>query len=104
MDSFPAIEMQNITKSFDGFLANDGVNFSVNKGEIHALVGENGAGKSTLMKVLYGMYHPDSGTIAVHGTKVAIDSPSLIGVERTDQGHHPVVRKTKNPSGRCNWH
>lgn len=76
MDSFPAIEMQNITKSFDGFLANDGVNFSVSKGEIHALVGENGAGKSTLMKVLYGMYHPDSGTIAVHGTKVAIDSPS----------------------------
>lgn len=71
-----AVELKNITKSFNGFFANDGVNLSVRKGGIHALVGENGAGKSTLMKVLYGMYHPDSGTIAVHGKEVTIDSPS----------------------------
>ncbi len=76
MDTFLAIEMKNITKSFDGFLANDGVNLSVKKGEIHALVGENGAGKSTLMKILYGMYHPDDGTISVHGNNVTIESPS----------------------------
>ncbi len=71
-----AVELKNITKSFNGFYANDGVNLNVKKGGIHALVGENGAGKSTLMKILYGMYHPDSGTISVHGSEAAIDSPS----------------------------
>ncbi len=76
MDTLLAIEMKNITKSFDGFLANDGVDLSVKKGEIHALVGENGAGKSTLMKILYGMYHPDDGIISVHGNNVTIESPS----------------------------
>lgn len=70
-----AVEMQNITKSFGGFKANDSVNFKAAKGEIHALVGENGAGKSTLMKILYGMYHPDSGTILINGSKKTIDSP-----------------------------
>lgn len=70
-----AIEMQNITKSFGGtFKANDSVNFKVKTGEIHALVGENGAGKSTLMKILYGMYHPDSGKILINGTEQNITS------------------------------
>lgn len=71
-----AIEMQNITKSFGGtFKANDSINFKVQKGEIHALVGENGAGKSTLMKILYGMYHPDSGKILLNGKEEKIISP-----------------------------
>ena len=50
------LEMRNITKTFPGVKALDNVNLSVQRGEIHALVGENGAGKSTLMKVLSGVY------------------------------------------------
>jgi len=67
--------MINITKKFPGTLANDGINFSVGKGEIHALLGENGAGKSTLMNILYGLYQPDEGEIHLRGKKVKIFSP-----------------------------
>ncbi len=70
-----AIELHGITKRFPGVLANDRISLEVASGEIHALVGENGAGKSTLMKVLYGLYQPDAGTIAVGGRQVILDSP-----------------------------
>ena len=69
-------EMKGITKRFGGVLANDSINFKVKKGEIHALVGENGAGKSTLMKILYGLYQPDSGNILINGKEKSILSPS----------------------------
>ena len=69
------IEMRNITKKFGDFVANDGINLTVHKGEVHAILGENGAGKSTLMNQLYGMYPPTSGEIFVNGKKVVLDNP-----------------------------
>jgi general nucleoside transport system ATP-binding protein len=71
----PAIDMRGVTKQFPGVLANDHVDFSVRKGEIHALVGENGAGKSTLMNILYGLIHADSGEIHVNGKQVHLSGP-----------------------------
>ncbi len=65
-----AIEMIGIRKVFPGVVANDNVNFSVEEGEIHALVGENGAGKTTLMNVLYGLYRADGGMIKIRGKEV----------------------------------
>lgn len=59
------LEMKSISKRFPGVQALDQVDFSVEKGEIHALVGQNGAGKSTLLKILSGVYHADSGTVAL---------------------------------------
>ncbi|MFC0309762.1 sugar ABC transporter ATP-binding protein [Gallibacterium trehalosifermentans] len=55
------LEMRNVSKTFPGVKALDGINLKVKKGSVHALMGENGAGKSTLMKILYGIYTPDEG-------------------------------------------
>jgi len=71
------IEMLNITKEFPGIKANDDVTLQVEKGEIHALLGENGAGKSTLMSVLFGLYHPEEGIIKVRGEEVDIVNPNV---------------------------
>lgn len=69
------VEMRGIVKRFPGVLANDHVEFEVQCGEIHALLGENGAGKSTLMNVLAGLYRAESGTIIVKGVPVNFSSP-----------------------------
>lgn len=70
-----AVEMSDIYKRFGTVVANNHVNFTLRKGEIHALLGENGAGKSTLMRILYGLYQPDSGEIRIHGRPTLIQSP-----------------------------
>lgn len=70
------IEMNNITKEFGDFKANDDITLKVKKGEIHALLGENGAGKSTLMSVLFGLYKPEKGSIKINGKEAKINNPN----------------------------
>lgn len=69
------LEMKQINKQFVGIPVLKNVDLSIRKGEIHALVGENGSGKSTLMKILFGLYKADSGTILLDGRKVEINCP-----------------------------
>ena len=71
----PVIEMRNIVKKFGDFVANDNINLTVHKGEIHAILGENGAGKSTLMNQLYGLLKPTSGQILVNGKPIEMNNP-----------------------------
>ena len=75
MNDTAYIAMKNIVKTFGKVVANNNVNFSVEKGEIHALLGENGAGKSTLMNMLSGIYLPDSGSIFIEGKEVHFSAP-----------------------------
>src|SRR3974377_444571 len=69
------VRLSGIRKQFGSILANDNVTVEINTGEVLALLGENGAGKSTLMKILYGFYAPDAGTIAINGKQVHFTSP-----------------------------
>ena len=71
----PAVRLEGITKRFPGVIANDNVDLTVERGSIHALVGENGAGKTTLMNVLYGLYQPNEGQISINGEPVDFDDP-----------------------------
>ncbi len=75
MDNSTVLEMRGLCKAFDGHPALDHVNFQLNGGEIHGLLGGNGAGKTTLMNVLYGLYRADAGEIILRGRKVEIRSP-----------------------------
>ncbi len=72
----PVLELRAITKRFPGVLANDHIDLTLEKGEIHALLGENGAGKTTLMNILYGLYAPDEGEIMVRGERIDVRSPN----------------------------
>lgn len=90
-----ALELKNISKTFGTFKANDGINLKVQKGEVHAILGENGAGKSTLMKIIFGLYQPDhGGEIYLHGKKITMSSPrfaSQMGIGMVHQ-HFMLVR------------
>ena len=71
----PILSIENLTKRFDNVVANDGIDLTVRRGEVHGLLGENGAGKSTLMNVLYGLYSPTSGRIVFDGEERSFGSP-----------------------------
>jgi ABC-type uncharacterized transport system ATPase subunit len=96
-----ALELRGITKRFGPVVANDGIDFDLRPGEVHALLGENGAGKSTLMSILYGLYHPDEGEVLVNGEHVTVDSPSKaidLGIGMVHQHFMlvPVMTVTEN--------
>ena len=80
----PALLVCDLHKRYGPTIALDGLSLSVNCGEIHALLGENGAGKSTLVKLLSGLTEPDSGSVAVFGDRVHIESPKA--------AHHLGIR------------
>jgi simple sugar transport system ATP-binding protein len=109
-DATPVLELRGITKRFPGVLANDRIDFRLQRGEIHALLGENGAGKSTLMNILFGLYKPDEGEILLGGRRVSFSSakeaieagigmvhqhfmliPVMTVAENIVLGHEPVV-------------
>jgi inositol transport system ATP-binding protein len=111
------LEVRHISKSFPGVLALDDVSFSVKSHSVHVLCGENGAGKSTLMKIINGIYQPDSGETFIRGEKVEIESPikaGELGVSMIFQelNYMPemsieeslfVGRWPKTRSGRIDW-
>ena len=93
MDDNVILQMENISKSFPGVKALSDVNLTVHKGTIHALMGENGAGKSTLMKILDGIYAPDSGQITFQGQRVTIDTTHTalkLGISMIHQELSPI--------------
>lgn len=71
----PHLEVRGLTKRFDAVVANDGVDLSIPRGSVHAIVGENGAGKTTLVRIIYGLEQPDSGHVLIDGDAARIDSP-----------------------------
>jgi rhamnose transport system ATP-binding protein len=112
------LELRNISKAFPGVQAVEGINFDLRQGEIHLLMGENGAGKSTFIKIITGVYQPDSGEIFLDGKPVTINTPldaQTLGVaaiyqhvtcfpditvaENIFMGHE----KTTKPFGRIDW-
>ena len=87
------LKVSNISKSFPGVKALDHVQLEVKPGSVHALIGENGAGKSTLMKCLFGLYHPEEGTIELDGEPVEIDNPHTalkLGISMIHQELNPI--------------
>ncbi len=84
--SGPLLMMTGMTKQYPGCLANDHVSLTVERNQIHALLGENGAGKSTLVKIIYGVVKPDEGEIIWEGQKVAIQNPGPCATARHRHG------------------
>ncbi|GMQ77586.1 MAG: hypothetical protein BMS9Abin02_0074 [Anaerolineae bacterium] len=101
MSDTPVLEARGLTKRFPGVLANDQVNLTLMKGEVHALLGENGAGKTTLMNMIYGFYHPTEGEILVNGQPARMESPNEAIAKGIGMVHQhfmliPVMSVTEN--------
>lgn len=97
MSELLRLEMNNITKTFPGVKALDGVQLHVKPGSVHALMGENGAGKSTLMKCLFGIYKEDDGEIIIDGEKVSIPNSKTaldLGISMIHQELHPIAYRS----------
>ena len=95
MNSEYCLEIKNSNKTFPGVKALDNANFKLKKGSIHALVGENGAGKSTLIKLITGVYKPESGEILINNEKTNLNSPNdamLKGVSVVHQERNLIRR------------
>ena len=93
----PLLEMHGITKRFPGVTALDGVDFELERGEVHVILGENGAGKSTLIKMLSGAYQPDEGEILLDGQRVDVSSATVaqsIGISTIYQEFNLVPQLT----------
>lgn len=93
----PAVQARGVTKVFPGVIANAGVDVAVQRGEVHALLGENGAGKSTLASILCGLYQPDEGTVLVDGRSVRLRTPRdglALGIGMVHQHFRLVERFT----------
>ncbi|MDQ6888002.1 MAG: sugar ABC transporter ATP-binding protein [Gemmatimonadota bacterium] len=112
--SDPILRMRGIVKRFAGATALEGVDFELQRGEVHALVGENGAGKSTLVKILSGAYHRDSGEVWLDGKPVAFETPAEAqgaGVIAVHQEGHLLRFRTvaeniflgREPRRRARW-
>lgn len=108
------LEMENITKEFPGVKALDNIQLKVRKGTVHALMGENGAGKSTLMKIIFGIYTPNKGTIKYKGEELKLTSTkdalkngiSMIHQELSPVPHMTVAENIflgREPSGKLGW-
>ena len=69
------LEVDDVRKEFPGVVALDNVKFKLRRGSVHALMGENGAGKSTLMKIVAGIYTPDSGSFKLRGVDIRLQNP-----------------------------
>lgn len=93
MSETKLLEMTNITKAFASNVVLNGVNLSVDEGEVVAILGENGAGKSTLIKILGGIYKADSGEIRMHGTVKNITSAAIAEIAAD------AVKKSETPIG-----
>lgn len=112
----PIITLEHVTKTFPGVLALDDVSLEIVPGEVHALMGENGAGKSTLMKILSGVYLPDSGTISVGGQTIKLSGPhaaqrlgirmifqELTVLPNLDVGRNLLLGREVQRGGIVNW-
>ncbi len=92
----PILALEQVSKQYPGVVALDGVNFTLERGEVRALLGKNGAGKSTLVKVLSGAVHPDSGVIRIDGQPAAIqivyrvEAPGWLSAEYINGGVDPA--------------